>query len=161
MPALLHRQINRQLAQILRRETPRTPGDLLKLAVLWQRSGERVDPTLLAEAAQVANRLSDHTLAEQLALDSLKQQQTFLAQLELGWSLLRQNRFDEAAGLLTPLVGSEPDDNARERLADGLSLAMGHGLGRVDDALALMTEVERSAVSLTASGPEFSAIGPH
>ena len=150
MPALLHRQINRRLAQILRRETPRAPGDLLKLAVLWQRSGERVDPTLLAEAAQVANRLSDHTLAEQLALDSLNQQQTFLAQLELGWSLLRQNRFDEAAGLLTPLVGSEPDDSARERLADGLSLAIGHGLGRVDDALALMTEVERSAVSLTA-----------
>ena len=44
----------------------------------------------------------------------------------------------EATELLVPLVGNEPDDNAREHLADGLSLAMGHGLGRVDEALALM-----------------------
>ena len=149
IPPLLHRQINRQLVQILKREPPRTPGDLLKLAVLWKSSGEQVDPTLLAEAAQVANRLSDHALAEQLAVDSLDQNRTFLAQLELGWSILRQNRFDQAVELLTPLVGREPDDDARERLADALSLAMGHGLGRVDDALVLMTEVERSAVSLT------------
>ena len=149
MPTLLQRQINRRLTQYLRRETTHTPADLLKLAVLWQGSGERVDPAILAEAAQVANRLSDHRLAEKLAVDSLKQQRTFSAQLELGWSLLRQNRFEEAAQLLTPLVGSEPDDSARERLADGLSLAMGHGLGLVDNALALMTEIERSAVAPT------------
>ena len=94
----------------------------------------------------MANQLSDHTLAEKLAVDSLEQQRTFLAQLELGWSLLRQHRFEEAAELLAPLVGHEPDDDARERLADGLALAMGHGLGRVDDALALMAEIESSAV---------------
>jgi DNA-binding CsgD family transcriptional regulator/tetratricopeptide (TPR) repeat protein len=150
MPALLKRQLNQQLAHILREEMERTPADLLKLAVLWQGSGERVEPTILAQAAQVANRLSDHPLAEKLAVDSLKQQRTFLAQLELGWSLLRQHRFDESTELLAALVGSEPDDNARELLAEGLSLAMGHGLGRVDDALALMAEIERSAVGLTA-----------
>jgi ATP/maltotriose-dependent transcriptional regulator MalT len=150
VPSLRRRQISQQLAQILQKEAQRTPGELLKLAVLWHGSGERVDPTSLAEAAQVANRLSDYPLAEKLALDSLKQQRTFLAQLELGWSLLLQHRFDEAADLFVPLIGSEPDDNARERLADGLSLAMGHGLGRVDDALALMAEIEDSAVSLTA-----------
>jgi DNA-binding CsgD family transcriptional regulator/tetratricopeptide (TPR) repeat protein len=149
MPSLLHRQLNQQLAHMLRRETARTPADLLKLAVLWQGSGERVDPSILAEAAQVANRLSDHPLAEKLAADSLTQQRTFLAQLELGWSLLSQHRFEEAAELLPPLVGSEPDDNARERLADGLLLAVGLGLGRVEDTLALMTEIERSAVGLT------------
>ena len=150
MPSLLRRQINRQLTQLLRRDTTRTPADLLKLAVLWQGSGERVDPKILAEAAHVANRLSDHTLAETLAVDSLTQERTFLAQLELGWSLLHQHRFDEAAELLASLIGSEPDDTARERLADGLSLAMGHGLGRVDDALALMADIERSALGLTA-----------
>ena len=98
----------------------------------------------------MANRLSDYRLAEKLAMDSLKQQKTFLAQLELGWALLHEQRFEEAADLLAPLVGSEPDDNARERLAESLALGMGHGLGRVDDALALMTEIERSAVDLTA-----------
>jgi DNA-binding CsgD family transcriptional regulator len=148
MPSLLQRQINQQLSQILRTETERTPADLLKLAVLWQGSGERVDPLVLAGAAQVANRLADHSLAETLATDSLKQQRTFVAQLELGWSILRQNRFDEAAELLAPLVGKEPDDNARERLADGLSLTMGYGLGRVDDALALMAEIERSTLGV-------------
>jgi len=146
MPSLLKRQINQQLADMLRRDAAHTPGDLLKLAVIWQGSGQKVDPALLAEAAQVANHLSDHALAETLAAESLTQQRTFLAQLELGWSLLRQQRFDEASELIAPLVGSEPDDSARERLADGLALAMAHGLGRVDDALALMIEIENSAV---------------
>jgi DNA-binding CsgD family transcriptional regulator len=149
MPSLLKRQLNQQLAQMLRSETERTPAELLKLAVLWQGSGERVDPTILAEAAHVANRLADHPLAEQLAADSLAQQRTFLAQLELGWSLLRQLRCEEAAEALAPLVGSEPDDAARERLADGVGLAMGHALGRVDEALALMTEIESSAIDPT------------
>jgi DNA-binding CsgD family transcriptional regulator len=146
MPSLVKRQINQQLADMLRRDAAHTPADLLKLAVIWQGSGQKVDPTLLAEAAQVANHLSDHALAETLAVESLREQRTFLAQLELGWSLLRQQRYDEASALIAPLVGSEPDDSARERLADGLALAMAHGLGRVDDALALMTEIENSAV---------------
>lgn len=149
MPSLLRRQINGQLARIMRSVSERSPGELLKLAVLWQDSGERVDPTVLCEAAQVANRLSDHALAEKLAVDSLEQSTTFLAQLELGWSLLHQGRLEKSAELLTPLVGNEPDDDARERLADGLSLAVGSGLGRVEDALALMTEIERSTVDLT------------
>ena len=149
MPFLLHRQISHQLAQLLRMETNPTPADLLKLAVLWQRSGDRADPTVLAEAAQVANRLADHPLAEKLALDSLEQQRTFPAQLELGWSLLRQHRSDQAAELLAPLVGNEPDDDARKRLADAIALALGHGLGQFDEALALMKEIERSADALT------------
>ena len=150
MPSLLRRHINQQLAQLLREGPIKSAADLLKLAVVWQASGERVDPTVLAQAAEVANRLSDHTLAETLAMDSLSQQPTFLARLELGWSLLRQSRFDEAAEFLASLVGSEPDDNARERLADGLSNAMGLGLGRFDDALALMAEIEHAAVGRTA-----------
>jgi DNA-binding CsgD family transcriptional regulator/tetratricopeptide (TPR) repeat protein len=149
IPPLRHRQINQQLAQVLQSEPQRSPAELLKLAVLWQGSGERVDPISLAEAAQVANRLSDYPLAEKLASDSLEQRRTFLAQLELGWSLLLQRRLDEAAELLAPLVGSEPDDNTGERLADGLSLSLGHGLGRVDDALRLMVEIEGSAVDPT------------
>ncbi len=149
MPALLRRQINRQLAHILRSEGERTPASLLKLAVLWQGSGEKADPVVLAEAAHVANQLSDHSLAEALAVDSLEQQGTFLAQLELGWSLLRRHRFDEAVERLASLVGNEPDDNARERLADGLALAMGHGLGQVENALALMAEIEDSVLDLT------------
>jgi ATP/maltotriose-dependent transcriptional regulator MalT len=149
MPALLRRQINRQLAHVLRLEASRTPAELLKLAVLWQGSGERVDPVVLAESAHVANQLSDHTLAEKLAVASLEQRRTFLAQLELGWSLLHLGRLEEAVELLAPLVGNEPDDDARERLADGLSLAMGSGLGRVEDASALMADIECSAVGLT------------
>ncbi len=150
MPSLLCRRISHQLAQILRGKRERTPADLLKLAVLWQGSGERVDPAVLAEAAQVANRLSDYPLAESLAADSLQQRESFSAQLELGWSLLRQQRFDTAAELLAPLVGSEPDDIARESLADALALAMGHGQGRVDEALSLMVEIEESTVDATA-----------
>src|ERR1700684_1632142 len=73
MPTLLKRQINQQLADMLQRDAARTrtPGDLLRLAVISQGSGEKVDPALLAEAAQVANHLSDHALAETLAVESL------------------------------------------------------------------------------------------
>jgi DNA-binding CsgD family transcriptional regulator/tetratricopeptide (TPR) repeat protein len=149
MPSLLRRQTNGQLVQAMRGEPKRSPAELLKLAVLWQGSGERVDPVVLAEAAQVANQLSDHNLAEKLARDSFEQQRTFFAQLELGWSLLHQRRYEEAVELLMPLAGQEPNDTARERLADGVSLALGHGLGRVDDAVALLIEIENSAASLT------------
>ena len=145
MPPLLRRHLNRQLAHILQDETHRSPADLVKLAVVWRDSGERVDPTILAEAAQIANRLSDHLLAEDLAADALAQHATFLAQFELGWSLMHQHRYVEASDLLQPLVGSEPDDTARERLADAIALTIGMGLGRVDDALSLMTDVEHSA----------------
>jgi ATP/maltotriose-dependent transcriptional regulator MalT len=148
MPALLRRQISRQLAHVLRLEPRRTPADLLKLAVLWLGSGERVDPLVLAESAHVANQLSDHALAEKLAVASLEQKQTFLAQLELGWSLMHLGRLEEATELLVSLVGNEPDDHARERLADGVSLAMGSGLGRVEDASALMAVIESSAGGL-------------
>src|SRR3984885_12871588 len=110
----------------MREELDHSPAELLKLAVLWQGSGERVDPVVLAEAAQVANQLSDHNLSEKLARDSFEQQKTFFAQLELGWSLLHQHRFEEAVELLTPLVGQEPGANARERWAGGVSLARGH-----------------------------------
>ena len=149
MPALLRRQINRQLADVLRLEDSRTPAHLLKLAVLWQGSGERVDPVVLAESAHVANQLADHALAEKLAVASLEQRSTFLGRLELGWSLLHLGQPEEAAELLASLVGNEPDDDARERLADALSLAMGSSLGRVEEASALMADIECSAVSLT------------
>ena len=43
--------------RVMRSELERSPAELLKLAVLWQGSGERVDPFVLAEAAQVANQL--------------------------------------------------------------------------------------------------------
>jgi ATP/maltotriose-dependent transcriptional regulator MalT len=149
MPAFLRRQINRRLAHVLRLEGSRTPADLLKLAVLWQGSGEKVDPVVLAESAHVANQLADHALAEKLAVASLEMRSTFLAQLELGWSLLQRGRSEEASELLAPLVGTEPDDDARERLADALLLAMGSGLGRVEEASALMADIQCSAVSLT------------
>jgi ATP/maltotriose-dependent transcriptional regulator MalT len=149
MPALRRRQISRQLAHLLRSEGSDTPAQLLKLAVLWQASGERVDPGVLAESAHIANQLADYALAEKLAVASLEQRTTFLAQLELGWALLNLDRPEEAAELLPPLVGNEPDDDARERLADALSLTLGTSLGRVEDASALMADIECSAISPT------------
>lgn len=149
MPTLLRRQISRQLAHVLRLKAGRTPADLLKLAVLWQGSGEMVDPVILAESAYVANQLSDHALAETLSVAALEQEPSFLAELELGWSLLQLGRFEEAAVRLTSLVGNEPDDDGRARLADAVSLTIGSGLGRVEDASALMAEIETSATELT------------
>ena len=44
--------------------------------------------------------------------------------------------------MLLPLVGVEPNDDDRERLADTLALAVFHGLGRVDEALAIVERIE-------------------
>jgi hypothetical protein len=54
-----------------------------------------------------------------------------------------QRRFEESEAVIVPLVGTEPDDAARERLADAVAQALGHGLGRVDRALGILESIER------------------
>ena len=45
--------------------------------------------------------------------------------------------------MLLPLVGAEPDDDDRERLADTLAIgSVFYGLGRVDEALDIVERIE-------------------
>jgi DNA-binding NarL/FixJ family response regulator len=145
MPVSLHRQISHDLAEELAGTGGLQPGGTLRLALLREAAGEPVDPGLLAEAARNANTLLDHQLAERLAGVSMSAGGGFSAQLELGRALLGQSRFDEAEAALAPLVGNEPNDTARERLADAVLLTLGFGLGRIDDTLWALERIERDA----------------
>jgi DNA-binding CsgD family transcriptional regulator len=143
LPVSLRRQINHDLAEDLAKASDEQPGDALRLALLREAAGEAADPGLLAEAASNANLLSDHALAERLARASARAGYGFSAQLELGLALMGQRRFEESEAVIVPLVGTEPDDAARERLADAVAQVLGHGLGRVDRALGILESIER------------------
>jgi len=142
MPESLRRQINHDLAEDLVMAADEQPGDALRLALLREAAGEEGDPSLLAEAAGNANLFSDHALAERLACASALGGYSFRAQLELGLALIGQRRYKEAKDVLVPLVGTEPNDAARERLADTVAMAVGTGLGQVSDAIGILESIE-------------------
>ena len=142
MPVSLHRQLSHELARSLASAAGELPGDAIKLALLREAAGEVVAPALLTQAARHANALSDGKLAERLARASVAAADHFDARFELGRALLIQNRFEESSSVLLPLVEAESDDDDRERLADALAMAVFHGLGRVDEALALVKRIE-------------------
>jgi ATP/maltotriose-dependent transcriptional regulator MalT len=142
MPLSVHRQLSHELARSLSSADRELPGEAIKLALLREAAGETVEPTLLTQAARNANALSDGTLAERLARASVAAADHFDARFELGRALLIQNRFEESARVLMPLIGSESDDDDRERLADTLAMAVFYGLGRVDEALDLVKRIE-------------------
>jgi len=144
MPPSIQRKINHDLAEAIAGAIDPQPGDAIKLALLREAAGEAGDPELLAEAARNANLLSDHGLAERLALASIAGGNGFNAQLELALALFDQSRFEEAELVLVPLVGREPNDASRELLADIVLRLIGLRLGRVDEALEVSKSIERN-----------------
>ena len=143
IPNSRRRSICRDLAEDLTAAADQQPGDELRLALLIEAAGQAAEPRLLTEAARKANVLSDHPLAERLARASIAGGGGFHAQLELGEALLGQGRLDEAAHVLTPLIGSESNDADRERLADNIALNMGYGLDNVDETMAILCSIEQ------------------
>ena len=143
MPASLRRRLHHDLAENSVLAGVRRNGDALQVAVWREAAGEASDPELLAEAARDANSLSDHRLAERLARASETAGGGFRARLQLGRALLGQDRFDDAEAVLAPLVGEEATDEDREQLADGRVIAVGWGLGRIDDGLEIFEAAER------------------
>ena len=147
MPKSLRRQICHELAEDLERTGDRQPADTLRLAALREGADEICSPELLAEAARTANSLSDHELAERLARASVSEDRGFDGEFELGRALLGQSRFEDAATVLGPLVGCEPNDDAREQLAEALTEVLAFGLDRVDDARAILESAERGVAN--------------
>jgi ATP/maltotriose-dependent transcriptional regulator MalT len=142
IPLSLHRQLSHELARSLSSAAGELPGEAIKLALLREAAGDAVEPALLTEAARHANALSDGKLAERLARASVEAADHFDGRFELGRALLIQNRFEESSAVLLALVGSEHNDDDRERLADTLAMAVFYGLGRVDEALDLLQQIE-------------------
>jgi DNA-binding CsgD family transcriptional regulator len=144
MPSSLFREINHDLAVELSRATDKEPLDPLRLAILFEGAGEEAEPTLLAEAAAMANIRSDHVLAERLARASIDGGGGDTAELELGRAFLGQNRFEEARDVLTPLLNRETSDDFCERVVYVYADAVGFGLGRIGEALEVLELAERA-----------------
>ncbi len=142
MPVSLIRGVNRMLAEDLVSDATGTHGDALKISLLCEAAGTEIDPLLLVEGARIANVLYDYRLAERLARAAVETGGGFRSGLELGRALEGQNRFIAAEAVLAPLIGNEPNDSERERLADTYSITVGYGLGRLADALSVLRSVE-------------------
>ncbi len=153
LPESARREVTRALAAHLGQRQNLDPDDLLRLAMWKQTAGDVVEVETLTQAARRANQLGDHFLAERL-VKAASGTGGLRATLELGWSLIGQNRFEDAAQVLVPLVpGRELSDQDRERLADGVSQAVGFGLGRIDDAEQAMAAVAEALID-----PELRAL---
>ncbi len=145
LPVSVRRNIHHDIAEHHTDVGLRRHGDHLEVALGREAAGEPADCKLLAEAAQAANALTDHSLAERLARASDAGGGGFSARLQLGRALLGQHRFAETEEVLAALVGSEPSDEDRAQLADALVIAVGFALGRVDDGIAILRSAESSA----------------
>jgi DNA-binding CsgD family transcriptional regulator/tetratricopeptide (TPR) repeat protein len=153
MPGSARRVLTRALITYFAQQKEFKPDVLLRLAVWKEAIGDQVDAGTLVDAAQMANQLGDHRLAEQLARAVLPQI-AFKARLELGWALIGQARYEDAVEVLLSILATpEVDDSDLERLADAIAQAVGHGLGRIDDAGKFIAMIEGNVTD-----PEISAL---
>jgi DNA-binding CsgD family transcriptional regulator len=153
MPGSARQELMSSLARHFEGRPGLDAGDLLRVAVWKETVGDPVDATTLVGAARLANQLTDHPLAERFARAALPQT-GFAALLELGWALIGQARYQEAENALMAIeVTPAIEDSDLERLADAIGQAVGHGLGRIDDAGKVLESIERGV-----KDPEMSAL---
>ncbi|MFL6205189.1 MAG: LuxR C-terminal-related transcriptional regulator [Acidimicrobiales bacterium] len=130
-----------RLLDAIRGTGARRTGDVLRVVVWAREAGVEVDPSFLVDAAVHANAVADRRLAEQLARAALGHDQSAdIAALALGEALVYQGRFDEAAEVLTSVVGRE--DSTRARMAHWLAMAINDGDKDPDAAHAALLEAE-------------------
>jgi DNA-binding CsgD family transcriptional regulator len=132
------RRIARGLAAWLNGTGLRRAGDVLRVATWLLDSGDISNPELLTRAASLAAAGYDHDTAERLARAALAAGPSFAAGLQLGEAMCRQARFADALAVLEGLDGSAPDDAGVVRLAFTRSQALYAGLGRLDEAKAVL-----------------------
>jgi DNA-binding CsgD family transcriptional regulator len=159
LPMSLSSRINHDLAEDLASTSDHRDADPLRLALLRQAAGDNVELDLLVEAARIAVTLADYPLAERLARTAVDQGGGFDAALELGRSLLGQDRFAETEGFLRPLLGNEPTDPGRAVVADSLAQAIGHGLGRLEESIEILESTERNVTDPKAKARLLGSIG--
>lgn len=125
----------------------RRSGDALQLGV-WHVEGATPSPggSVLASASASAISASAPDLGERLARASLEAEESFAASLALGRSLHHQGRWQEADDVLAALAGGVGDEEERALAAIERIQSLYWGLGRSDEALAML---EAAEVALT------------
>jgi DNA-binding NarL/FixJ family response regulator len=140
------RSVKRWLVRAMEGVGVRRNEDIIRLATWRLDAGEPVSGTLLTSAAQRAESLFAHELAERFARAATESGEGFEARLVLGQSLAGQSRYLEAEELLAGLVERAITDNelARAALARGSNLMF--GLVRPAEAVVALENAEKATM---------------
>lgn len=138
------RGIKRRLVRAVEEVGAGHNEDIIRLATWRLDAGEPVAGELLTSAAQRAESLFAHELAERLARAAIESGEGFEARLALGQSLTGQSRHLEADQLLAGLVEQASSDTqlARAALVRGANLMF--GLVRPQEAIAVLADAEKA-----------------
>ncbi|MFB4275181.1 LuxR C-terminal-related transcriptional regulator [Nonomuraea sp. MTCD27] len=153
------REVLRHLAEAVEAAGPRTPEDLLRIAVWRLDSGTADDPAPLVRACHVARNVRDLELAARLGRAALAAGGGAAAGIPLATVLNYADRYDEAKEVLDRLAGEPMDDGTRGEYHAVRALNLFWGFGRDEEARAAltraretMTETEPSQGVLTVRG---------
>lgn len=137
----------RELAEAIKRFGARRHEDELQLAILHTAIGRTTEPRMLVSAARQAWVAFDAPLAERLARAALEGGAGIEAAQTLSDLLVYSGRAEEAEELLVTIPHQPSGDEERARLAMTRAFNLFWGLDRVQEALELLAEAERSITS--------------
>ncbi|MFD1937424.1 LuxR C-terminal-related transcriptional regulator [Nonomuraea mangrovi] len=135
------RKLLRKLADAVAASGLRRREDVLRVAVWRLDSGAASDPELLLAACDLARMARDLELAEHLARAA---GDGFRARLALGSILFYADRYAESEEAFAAASALARDDSSRTDCATTRAFNLFWGLGRVEEALELMTAIDRS-----------------
>lgn len=129
MGTIERRRVTGRLADAMTAAGEGSPAMRLRLAVWRLDSGTSVSPESLTEAAEIANAMYDHALAERLARRAVADGGGLRAALALGEALNRQGRCVEALVVLTPLQeqAQTDEEHVGVAIARFFALTSAHG----------------------------------
>jgi DNA-binding CsgD family transcriptional regulator len=143
-PAMRARARQRELAEATQRFGARRREDELHLAIWQMALGGEAEPRMLVSAAHQAWAAFDASLAERLARAALEGGAGVAAAQLLSDLLVYCGRAQEAEELLATLQLQPGDDEERARLQMARAFNLFWGLDRVEEAMELLAEAERS-----------------
>ena len=163
------RILRRQLVHVTARTMPGGPRDAVRLAILRLEAGEPVDPVTLRTAATAVLWHAGHLLAEslsetgrsrslplgseggvalRLALAAWEQTGDLTSGIELAVTYAWLGQSDKAAAILETIEANASDDEERARIASARSTLLFWGLGRPDEAIAVLRAAEADSASI-------------
>lgn len=148
--------VQRRLAETMQEAGVRREN-ALRVAVWTLESDGEADPELMLTAARQALFAHDEDLSERLARVAVEDGVGADGGQILGEALYRQGRHAEAVEALGRVVGDAVSDDQRALVALSMAEALFNGLGRLDEAEALLSSTE-AAITDAGWQAEFLAL---
>jgi DNA-binding CsgD family transcriptional regulator len=149
MPAGRSRELQREAADLIDRAGRRRRGDTLRVATLRLDSDGTADPVLLADAARQAACSYDLELAERVSRAALAAGAGGKVRRLLAEILRFRGRHDDARAVIESIDPADLDEDEAMLLAITHAEILFRGLGRKDDAHAVL------AAAQVGAGPEW------